>query len=48
MQEILTFVTNTGFSIVVAVYLLVRMEKRICELKDSICQLTIAITKVTE
>lgn len=48
ITNILTMIANTGFSIVVAVYLLVRMEKRMCELRESISQLAVAIGKVNQ
>ena len=48
MEDMLTMIANTGFSIVVAVYLLVRMEKRMCELRESISELAVTIRKVSE
>lgn len=36
MEELFKLITNYGFPIVIAVYLLVRMEKIIGEIKDSI------------
>ncbi|WP_326908136.1 YvrJ family protein [Sedimentibacter sp. MB31-C6] len=43
MDEILTLIGNFGFPIVVAVYLLVRIEKKLSELTESIHELTTAI-----
>lgn len=44
-DNIVNMITNVGFPVAVTVYLLVRMEVRLTELKDSISALTIAITK---
>ena len=44
-DNIVNLITNVGFPVAVAVYLLVRMEFRLSELKDSINALTVAITK---
>ena len=44
-DNIVNIITNVGFPVAVAAYLLVRMESRLTELKDSINALTVAISK---
>lgn len=45
MEEIFKLVTNYGFPMVVAGYLLVRLEPTIKELQKSITSLTIVVAK---
>jgi len=44
MDEFLNALSNQGFSIVVACYVLFRLEKKIDELTKSITQLTVNVT----
>lgn len=46
MEEILLNVVNYGFSIVVSVYLLIRMENKIEKLTESINELNKTIIKM--
>lgn len=46
-QEIFMNIANFGFSIVISVYLLVRMEKKIEELTKSIEELNKTIIKMS-
>lgn len=46
MDEILVNVANFGFSIVISIYLLVRMEKKIEDLTKSINELNKTIIKM--
>lgn len=46
-QEIFMNIANFGFSIVISVYLLVRMEKKIEELTKSIEELNRTIIKMS-
>lgn len=43
MDDILNLIGNFGFPIAVAVYLLVRIEAKLNQLTESICELTTAI-----
>lgn len=46
MEEIFINIANFGFSIVISIYLLVRMEKKIEELTKSIDELNKSIFKM--
>ncbi len=46
MEDIFVNIANFGFSIVISVYLLVRMEKKIEELTKSINQLSKKILQI--
>jgi hypothetical protein len=46
MPELLTYLTEFGFAVLVTVYLLVRMEKKIENLTDSINELNKEIKKI--
>jgi hypothetical protein len=48
MEELLKLITNYGFPIVVSVYLLVRLEKRIADLEKAILILTEKIENLTD
>ncbi|HZW68987.1 MAG TPA: YvrJ family protein [Pseudogracilibacillus sp.] len=48
MEELITYITETGFAVLIAVYLLVRMEKKIENLTDSIKNLNQIIDKLTK
>ena len=48
MEDVLKYATETGFAVIIAVYLLVRMEKKIESLTSSITKLNEIINKVTE
>ncbi|WP_312700148.1 YvrJ family protein [Sedimentibacter sp.] len=43
MEDILNLIANFGFPIAVAAYLLVRVEAKLNQLSESICELTTAI-----
>lgn len=45
MEEITGLIANQGFSIVISIYLLVRMENKIEQLTDTINELSKAIIK---
>lgn len=46
MEEIFINIANFGFSIVISIYLLVRMDKKIEELTKSIDELNKSISKM--
>lgn len=46
MEEIVRYLSETGFAVLIAVYLLVRMEKKIENLTDSIKNLNQIIDKL--
>lgn len=46
MQELLSYLTEFGFAVLVTIYLLVRMENRIQSLTDSIKDLSHQIKKI--
>lgn len=46
MEEILMNIANFGFSVVVAIYLLVRMEKKLDDLTESINELNKTIIEM--
>ncbi|MBF7083816.1 YvrJ family protein [Desulfallas sp. Bu1-1] len=48
MEQILELVANTGFPIVVAAYLLVRIESRLDNLSVSIGELARAVSEMRE
>lgn len=48
MEEIVTLISNVGFPIAVASYLLIRLEPVIKELQESISGLTLVIAKQNE
>lgn len=48
MEEILNMINTVGFPIVTSIYLLVRLEKRIEKLDDTIINLSVAISKICE
>ncbi len=48
MEEVFINIANFGFSIVISVYLLVRMEKKIEELTKSINELSKNILKLEQ
>lgn len=43
MDEVLNYIANLGFPIVISVYLLTRIEQKLSELTESIRSLTLAI-----
>jgi hypothetical protein len=43
MEQMLLQISNFGFPIVVSAYLLIRIEKRLCDLSKNITDLTRAI-----
>ena len=43
MEELLTQVANIGFPIVVATYMLIRMESKLTDLNESIIHLNVNI-----
>ena len=48
MDEILKYVSETGFAILISVYLLVRMEKKMEVLTVCINELTSSINKINK
>lgn len=48
MEELIKVVSNVGFPIAVAVYLLIRSEKRMEVLTESITNLTTAVDKLNK
>jgi hypothetical protein len=48
MDEIVTLISNVGFPIAVASYLLIRLEPVVKDLKESISGLTLVIGKQNE
>ena len=48
MEDFIGIVANNGFAIAVSAYLLVRMEQRIADLKDSIASLDKNIHLLTD
>ncbi len=46
-HELMQLIGNVGFPIAVAVYLLIRFEKRLEELRDAVLDLKVAIEKLT-
>lgn len=48
MEELMKLISNVGFPIAVAAYLLVRTEKKMEVLNDSITKLTTAVDKLNE
>lgn len=48
MEELMKLISNVGFPIAVAAYLLVRTEKKMDVLNDSINKLTVAVDKLNE
>lgn len=48
MEELMKLISNVGFPIAVAAYLLVRTEKKLDVLTDSISKLTTAVDKLNE
>ncbi|RLC79712.1 MAG: YvrJ family protein [Chloroflexi bacterium] len=46
-HELIQMVGNVGFPIAVAVYLLLRVEKRLEELKNAVLDLKLAIEKLS-
>lgn len=48
MEEFMTVVSNVGFPIAVAVYLLIRSEKKMEVLTESITNLTLAVDKLNK
>ncbi|RLI78035.1 YvrJ family protein [Archaeoglobales archaeon] len=46
-HELIQMVGNVGFPIAVAVYLLLRVEKRLEELKNAVLDLKVAIEKLS-
>ncbi|NMB32733.1 MAG: YvrJ family protein [Clostridium sp.] len=48
MEEVLTSIANYGFPIIIAVYLLVRMEQKIAGLEKAISGLAQSIDKLCQ
>ena len=46
MEDIVSLVANQGFSIVISIFLLMRMENKIEQLNDTINELSKAIVKL--
>ena len=46
MEELINTVANVGFPIVVAAYLLIRIEGKLCQLTTAITELRQAITSL--
>ena len=46
MEEMMNFIQNTGFAVGVAAFLLIRVDKTLKELRDSIISLTVTIDKM--
>lgn len=48
MEELIKVISNVGFPIAVAVYLLIRSERKMEVLSESIANLTLAVDKLNK